>query len=336
MYGKEREPTTDPAGVFIVAEAIAPTQALANSLTSKARVAMIVSAKIPRLSCSRYHKKPWLIFNGKHAPYPSQKATAGNVGYGIGGVMEIETGPCAEFSLYHLMALDPGEEHLHINDENTTIDFERQLIRSCTQIIGSGSPRSPKLTPILMEGCIDKPPSLKKDNMTATLTPYKGTNRGPAMFADLCRVFRSKNAGPYEITIDAIFYSEADYQRIKGSGMLSRERVAHSIGIPPEDIIWMGFFDPARAFKVTFPRVRSGRHKSAGGFMEHDVHGSQEHTGLAMLKLSSGKTRIPIFKIWFGGAEQRQWWKMFIASVAGVGLLLLAWQSARRRRRNAQ
>ena len=47
----------------------------------------------------------------------------------------------------------------------------------------------------------------------------------------------------------------------------------------------MGFYDPAKAFKVTIPRVRSSIKKAAGGFMENDVHGSQEHVGLATLKL---------------------------------------------------
>lgn len=43
VYGQEKTMTTTPPGIFIVAEAIAETQDLANSLTSKARVAMIVS-----------------------------------------------------------------------------------------------------------------------------------------------------------------------------------------------------------------------------------------------------------------------------------------------------
>ncbi|KAF4500125.1 hypothetical protein FAGAP_3701 [Fusarium agapanthi] len=85
VYGKDQYTQAGPGQLFIVAEALAPTQQVANSIASKARVGMI------------------------HAPYPGQKATAGNFGFGLGGLIEIELGPCAEFSLYHLMDLEPGE-----------------------------------------------------------------------------------------------------------------------------------------------------------------------------------------------------------------------------------
>lgn len=41
-YGKGQETATGPGEVFIVAEALAPTQKLATSIAAKARVAMIV------------------------------------------------------------------------------------------------------------------------------------------------------------------------------------------------------------------------------------------------------------------------------------------------------
>ena len=65
----------------VLVEAIADTQALATSLANTARIACI------------------------HAPYEGQKATSGNFGFGIGGKMELESGPCASFSLYHLKLL---------------------------------------------------------------------------------------------------------------------------------------------------------------------------------------------------------------------------------------
>jgi hypothetical protein len=133
------------------------------------------------------------------------------------------------------------------------------------------------------------------DNKPAQQTPKRAQHIGkdtpnqpvqkPQTLSDLCHIIRSKNAGPYEITIDAMFSSEADYQAVKASGFLSPHNVADALGIPEEDIIWIGFFDPAISFKVTIPRVRSGKKKSAGGFMENDIHGSQEHMGLASLKL---------------------------------------------------
>ncbi|KAJ4149043.1 hypothetical protein NW754_000479 [Fusarium falciforme] len=253
VYGKDQYNAAGPGELFVVAEALAFTQQLANSVASKARVGMI------------------------HAPYPGQKATAGNFGFGIGGLMEIEMGACAEFSLYHLMDLEPGEERL-ILDNETPSSKAQQL--HPTLLLGKASQVSEINFPNLHQ---NSPP--RATRIQPTQPP-----REPKTLSEVCRILRSKNAGPYEITIDAIFDSEADYQAIKSSGLLSPTNVSKALGISKEDIIWMGFFDPAMAFKVTIPRVRSGKKKSAGGFMESDIHGSQEHLGLANLKLPGART----------------------------------------------
>ncbi|KAJ4129775.1 hypothetical protein NW768_006744 [Fusarium equiseti] len=247
VYGKGQL----PGQLFIVAEALAPTQQLANSIASKARVGMI------------------------HAPYPGQKATAGNFGFGIGGVMELELGPCAEFSLYHLMELEADEQRVFPADGR----LEGPLLRGSVSRIGKGS----------------KKPRVKYFPQLAEMTSSQGAERitptstqpitNTQTLSDLCRVLRSKNAGPYEITIDAIFSSKEIYNAIKGSGLLSTSNVAKAIGIAEEDIVWIGFFDPATSFKVTIPRFRMGVKKAAGGFMESDIHGSQEHIGLASMRL---------------------------------------------------
>jgi hypothetical protein len=198
--------------------------------------------------------------------------------------MEIELGPCAEFSLYHLMDLEPNEQRLSLNVSDGTL--EGSLLRGRISTIGRGSPMKTRgggyLAPQIDNKPVQQTPEpaqhVDKD------TPSQPVQIPPTL-SDLCHIIRSKNAGPYEITIDAMFSSEADYQAVKASGLLSSPNVADALGIPEEDIIWIGFFDPAISFKVTIPRVRSGKKKSAGGFMENDIHGSQEHMGLASLKL---------------------------------------------------
>lgn len=232
--------------------------------------------------------------------------------------MEIETGPCAEFSVYHVMDLNPGEEHLPLKVEASA----EHLIHSNMQVIGSGLPRAAR-SPI--ENTIIPQTQCKStvDEVREAQTSDPGPAKSPKVLADLCRVLRSKNAGPYEITIDATFYTEADYKRIKNSGVLSRERIAQAIGITESDIIWMGFFDPAQAFKVTFPRVRNGKPKSAGGFMEDDIHGSQEHTGLHSLKLLGQKGKSPAMMLWLGAMQDKlKWWKALLTIMAGAGFLL--------------
>ena len=191
--------------------------------------------------------------------------------------MELELGPCAEFSLYHLMELEADEQRVFPVGDGR---LEGPLLRGTFSTIGKGplKPRTRSLPEKLDE--------IRLSQGAEHITPSPSqpvTN--PQTLSDLCSVLRSKNAGPYEITIDAIFSSKEIYNTIKASGLLSPSHVARAIGVAEEDIIWLGFFDPAISFKVTIPRVRMGVKKSAGGFMENDIHGSQEHMGLASMRI---------------------------------------------------
>ena len=53
-----------------------------------------------------------------------------------------------------------------------------------------------------------------------------------------------------------------------------------------EEIVWCGFYDQAMAWKCTIPRRGDdGERMIAGGFMESDVHASQQYAGLLGLAL---------------------------------------------------
>ncbi|KAF6809047.1 caib baif family enzyme [Colletotrichum musicola] len=252
IYGKGQSSPQGPGEVFMVAEAIAPTQDEATAIVSTARVGMI------------------------HGSYPGQKATSGNLAFGIGGKLEIEMGPCASFSTYHLMNLERGEER---------VESRSKLIRATGALIGRGnSPPTRRLRSLPASWMKVKALSEKKD---AQPQPEKDAEfLSPAnTLSDIATILRSKNAGPYEITIDVIFESKATFRDVKESKLLSREKVAKALEIAENDIVWMGFFEPALAFKVTIPRVRGGKKAAAGGFMENDIHGSQQHLGLATLPL---------------------------------------------------
>ncbi|KAI6784170.1 uncharacterized protein J7T54_004716 [Emericellopsis cladophorae] len=261
VYGRDHtNKRGGPGELFVVAEALAPSRELASSIASKARIGLI------------------------HAPYPKQKATSGNVGFGIGGLMEIEAGPCAEFSVYHLLELKLGEEHL-VLDNTPEIEGSLQLRRT-VQTFGHGRPTINGLDfqrdVARLRDTLRQPTTNSQPRATGEEAPRTCL---PANLSDLCGVFRSKNAGPFEITIDAMFLTPQIYEAVKKSNILTPETVARELGVCRKDIIWMGFYGPAKAFKVTIPRIRSGMKKAAGGFMENDVHGSQEHVGLATLKL---------------------------------------------------
>ena len=44
--------------------------------------------------------------------------------------------------------------------------------------------------------------------------------------SELAKVLRSKNSGPFELTLDILFSDEAPYRRVKESGVLTRENIA--------------------------------------------------------------------------------------------------------------
>ena len=93
-----------------------------------------------------------------------------------------------------------------------------------------------------------------------------------ATIRDLAVMCRSKNAGPFELTIDIAFPDRETYERVKASGVLGPELVASRYGVAPEDVIFTPY-DPGLAFKATIPRL-----VSAGSFGDTDVYGCQQHT----------------------------------------------------------
>ena len=40
---------------------------------------------------------------------------------------------------------------------------------------------------------------------------------------DVAKVLRSKNAGPFSITLDVLFENKRDYEQVKRQGIISRE-----------------------------------------------------------------------------------------------------------------
>ncbi|KAI8631639.1 hypothetical protein F5Y19DRAFT_473317 [Xylariaceae sp. FL1651] len=263
VYGKPNEPydTTSEIPlpeVFIIGEALASSQELATSVASTAKIGTT------------------------HGSYAGQKATSGNFAFGIGGKMTIPCGPCAKFSLYHLMNLRDGEERLR-PAVGQVANEKNRLFPSKSWLIGRGQ-TSPHKKGI-------HPPAIPETTSQTSRAAHVEPNPASKYFVpegtlgELASVLRSKNAGPFEITFDVMFGSEGEYKLVKDSGILSAKTAADILGLPESDIVWCGFFDPARAFKITIPRVLSGRRVACGGFMEKDVHGAQQYLPLMYLRL---------------------------------------------------
>ena len=97
---------------------------------------------------------------------------------------------------------------------------------------------------------------------------------------ELARIIRSKNAGPFELTFDVMFKDADTYERVKQSGLFSRELFAELYRIPVEKVLNLCFFDQAYAIKATIARpISSG---TAG---DSDVFGAQQHAPLLEIEV---------------------------------------------------
>jgi hypothetical protein len=87
--------------------------------------------------------------------------------------------------------------------------------------------------------------------------------------AELAQVVRSKQAGPYRLTLDIVFDDPAVYERVRRSGVISAERVAALYGVPLDQITAFTDFEAGRAFKITMKR-----RLTAGDPGDTDVYGA--------------------------------------------------------------
>jgi Domain of unknown function (DUF4387) len=98
--------------------------------------------------------------------------------------------------------------------------------------------------------------------------------------AEIAKTIRSKNAGIDKITFDVIFPDRTAYDRVRESGVLSREVVCRIFGIDPLQITDHVAFEPALAIKFTiYRRVPSGSPGDA------DIFGSQQYGPLLEIEV---------------------------------------------------
>lgn len=100
---------------------------------------------------------------------------------------------------------------------------------------------------------------------------------------DCARVVRSKNAGPFTLTIDLMFADAETFDRVLTDPSFTAESVARLYGVEASDVRIIAFAR-VRTIKVTLPRPVA----SSGAPGDRDVYGSQQHFPLADLELSGG------------------------------------------------
>lgn len=95
---------------------------------------------------------------------------------------------------------------------------------------------------------------------------------------ELADVLRSKNAGPFQITIDLMFTDPGVYRRVCDSGVLTPDRIGSAYHVEP-DAVRVIPFDRVRSIKVTMPRRFASN--GSGSAFDRDVYGAQQHGPLA-------------------------------------------------------
>ncbi|HSV82508.1 MAG TPA: DUF4387 domain-containing protein [Ramlibacter sp.] len=98
--------------------------------------------------------------------------------------------------------------------------------------------------------------------------------------SELAKTIRSKNAGVNKITFDIIFNDSGNYERVKNSGVLTRESVAALFRIPQARISDFVTYDPAFAIKFTLYRLRP-----SGSAGDGDIFGAQQYAPLLDLQV---------------------------------------------------
>jgi len=102
---------------------------------------------------------------------------------------------------------------------------------------------------------------------------------GTITLGELAGQVRSKNAGPFWITLDVFFKSEADYQRVTQSTALSPQAVGRLYHVDPATVKYFEL-PGILAVKISFPRP-----VTAGSFTDRDLHAGQQHVPLAGVPL---------------------------------------------------
>ena len=96
---------------------------------------------------------------------------------------------------------------------------------------------------------------------------------------DIAKACKSKNAGPFEITIDVVFDDRALFERVRKTGVLSPALFAKLYKVRPEDVLFTEY--PAgNAFKATLPRL-----VASGDVGDTDVYGAQQHAPLLEVEI---------------------------------------------------
>lgn len=91
---------------------------------------------------------------------------------------------------------------------------------------------------------------------------------------EVCHQVRSKNAGPFWVTIDVFFDGPESYARFKDAPALSAEAIGEAYGVDPTQVKRFAV-DSLSVLKISYPRK-----SPQGGVVERDMHSGQQYVRL--------------------------------------------------------
>jgi uncharacterized protein DUF4387 len=101
-----------------------------------------------------------------------------------------------------------------------------------------------------------------------------------AKLYELAKLIRSKNAGPFQLTIDLMFEDRATYDRVLASDVVTPERF-HALYNTPEDEVRIIPYEAANAIKITIPRP-----VTSGDLRDGDMMGGQLYGPIVDLEVA--------------------------------------------------
>lgn len=99
--------------------------------------------------------------------------------------------------------------------------------------------------------------------------------------SEVCRHVRSKNAGPFWITLDLSFADRASFDRYSDAAQLQPAAIAKLYDVEPA-LIKRFSLPQLLVLKISYPRRRP-----QGGALERDMHGGQQYVRLLDVELSA-------------------------------------------------
>jgi hypothetical protein len=100
-----------------------------------------------------------------------------------------------------------------------------------------------------------------------------------AAIKDVCRHIRSKNAGPFWVTIDLFFHSVELFEKYSASPRLGPELFANLYGAEPS-LVQRFPVASLNMLKISYPRQGP-----QGGEVERDLHSGQQFVRLLDIEL---------------------------------------------------